>query len=103
MSLSLLADMRTRREFLHSSAALLAAGCARTLPGVPSASLTRAARLPIGFSTLGCPEWTWPTILDAAVANGYGSIELRGLLREMDLPKCPELSGAQLAVSKQQL
>ena len=50
------------------------------------------ARLPIGFSTLGCPEWPLATILDVASREGYAAIELRGLQGEMDLPKRPEFS-----------
>ena len=28
-------------------------------------------RYPIGFSTLGCPKWPWPKILEQAAAIGY--------------------------------
>lgn len=86
----------TRREFLETSAAIVAA---TAWPGGP----TSLSRLPIGFSTLGCPKWAWPTILDFAAAHGYASIELRGLLDIMDLPRCPEFAPAQLAATKAQL
>jgi len=59
----------------------------------------RAARYPIGFSTLGCPAWSWKTILDAADVNGYSAVELRGIAGEMDLTKVPELTGTRLAAS----
>jgi sugar phosphate isomerase/epimerase len=56
-----------------------------------------AKRYPIGFSTLGCPAWSWKTILEQADRLGYAALELRGVLGEMDLSKVPELSGSRLA------
>jgi len=64
---------------------------------------SKATRYPIAFSTLGCPAWSWKTILDQADRLGYSAIELRGVNGEMDLPKVPELSGAQLAATKKDL
>ena len=87
--------MTTRREFLGTSAALLAARYAHVLP--------RQGRLPLGFSTLGCPQWTWPQILDFAAGHGYAAVELRGIQTNMDLTKVPELSPERLAESKRQL
>ena len=51
--------MITRREFVNLGAIALAA---------PAIIKTRkpAERLPIAFSTLGCPAWEWKTILDQA-------------------------------------
>jgi sugar phosphate isomerase/epimerase len=54
-------------------------------------------RLPIAFSTLGCPKWPWATIVKNAADNGFAAIELRGLEGEMDLPKRPELTDARIA------
>lgn len=88
--------MTTRREFLESSAAILAASA---WPG----TVGWGARLPIGFSTLGCPKWDWPQILDFAAAHGYASIELRGLQDTMDLPQRPEFAPDRLAATKAQL
>jgi len=88
--------MSTRREFLETSAAILAA---TAWPGkAPS-----LARLPIGFSTLGCPKWDWTRILDFASAHGYASVELRGLQDQMDLPQCPEFATDRLAATRDQL
>jgi sugar phosphate isomerase/epimerase len=61
------------------------------------------AGLPLGFSTLGCPQWTWPQILDFAAGHGYAAVELRGILTNMDLTKVPELSAEHLAEAKRQL
>ena len=88
--------MTTRREFLETSAAILAAAA---WPGATGSS----ARLPIGFSTLGCPKWDWARILDFAAEHGYASIELRGIQDQMDLPQRPEFAPAQLAATKTQL
>ena len=41
----------------------------------------------IGFSTLGCPEWSWREIVAAAKDLGYDVIELRGVGSEMYMPK----------------
>lgn len=44
----------------------------------------------LSFSTLGCPDWTFPQILEAAKQYGYHGIEVRGIQRELDLVKCKE-------------
>jgi len=85
-----------RRTFLTSLAASVAA------PAILR-SQTRPKRLPIAFSTLGCPAWSWKAILEAADRLGYGGIELRGVAGEMDLPKVPELQGSRLAETKRDL
>jgi sugar phosphate isomerase/epimerase len=61
----------------------------------------RTARYPIAFSTLGCPAWSWRTVLDQADRLGYAAIELRGIAGEMDLTKVPELTGTRLAAAMQ--
>ena len=81
----------TRREFL-STAALAALG----------ARYVRAAteKLPLAFSTLGCPKWTWPQILDFAEQHGFAAVELRGLLGEMNLPTRPEFAADKILAAK---
>ncbi len=39
------------------------------------------------FSTLACPEWTWPQIFSAARDLGFDGIELRGIAAHVDLPR----------------
>jgi sugar phosphate isomerase/epimerase len=98
-----------RRRFLAAAGATAAvlAGCARSgmsAPAVPAGA--RAAggdRLPIGFSTLGTPAWSWLQILDFAAAHGFAAVELRGILQAMDLSKAPELQPERLAQSKREL
>jgi sugar phosphate isomerase/epimerase len=46
----------------------------------------------LAFSTLGCPDWNFRQITDFAEAHNYEGIEMRGLLHEMYLPKCPEFN-----------
>ena len=93
--------MTSRRDFLISSAALLAAGCAGRRPGF--ATVPPRALLPLGFSTLGCPRLEWRQILDLAVANGYPALELRGIMGELDLTKRPEFSPARIGATRAEL
>jgi sugar phosphate isomerase/epimerase len=85
-----------RRSFLSTLGAGLAA------PAILRAQ-ARSKRYPIAFSTLGCPAWSWKTILESADRMGYAALELRGIAGEMDLPKVPELSGTRLAQTKKDL
>ena len=76
----------TRREFIQTSAVLMTAafaGTAFNLPGLKPA---------LSFSSLGCPDWTFDQIVKFAVEHNYSGIELRGILRELDLTKCKEFS-----------
>ncbi len=82
-----------RRAFLATIGASLAA------PRILRAR-ARNKRYPIAFSTLGCPAWSFRTILDQADRLGYSAIELRGIAGEMDLPKVPELAGSRLAETR---
>jgi sugar phosphate isomerase/epimerase len=85
-----------RRAFLATVGAGLAA------PAVLQARAL-SKRYPIAFSTLGCPDWSWKTILEQADRLGFSAIELRGIAGEMDLPKVPELSGSRLAGTRKDL
>ncbi|MBO0798323.1 MAG: sugar phosphate isomerase/epimerase [Blastocatellia bacterium] len=87
----------TRRRFAKSLATAIAA------PAIIKNLNPRAARLPIAFSTLGCPKWEWKKILATASQNGFSAIELRGLLTEMDLPKSTQFTGDKLNESLQDL
>jgi sugar phosphate isomerase/epimerase len=78
----------TRRQFVQSL------GTVAVAPAIVRARGAEPARLPISFSTLGCPAWAWGTILDVATREGYAAIELRGLEGEMDLTKRPEFSSS---------
>jgi len=93
--------MMDRRGFLGTSAAMLAAGCARSQ--VSTAVPRPAGRLPIGFSTLGSPKWDWLPTLDFAAAHGYAALELRGIRDQMDLTMVPELQPSSLAQTQREL
>ena len=84
----------TRREFL-------AAGAATAL--LSQCSWGSEERLPLAFSTLGCPAWEWKKILEFAQSNGFAAIELRGLMGNMDLPTSPEFAPGQIAETKRQV
>jgi sugar phosphate isomerase/epimerase len=76
----------TRKEFIQTSA-LAIAGL------VVGSSFDLLKKNPLlSFSTLGCPDWTFPQITSFAVQHGYKGIELRGLQRQMDLTLCPEFN-----------
>ena len=82
-----------RRDFLKANAGLIGIGLSASAfllpdhPDRPSRPLP-----PLSFSTLGCPDWPYATILSFAAANHYQGIELRGIQRQLDLTKCPEFS-----------
>jgi len=84
----------SRRGFLAG----VAAGAPAILRMQP-----RTPRLPISFSTLGCPKWPWTRIVDQAAAMGYSAVELRGIEMQMDLTKRPEFVGTRLADSLKDL
>jgi sugar phosphate isomerase/epimerase len=86
----------TRRQFGQGIAA------AALFPALISAR-SDSRRLPIAFSTLGCPDWDWRTILDQAAGNGYAAVELRGIKMEMDLPRHPQFTGDRLKESRKDL
>jgi len=76
----------TRRQFLQSSGILLTSALA-------SFSFDWKKNLPpLSFSTLGCPDWPFQQIVEFAAAHGYQGLELRGILRQLDLTKCNEFS-----------
>jgi sugar phosphate isomerase/epimerase len=90
----LLADMSSlaRRSFL-----IQAGASALAMPALVRAAAPPGARLPLAFSTLGCPKWNRRTVLDRAAGWGYAAIEIRGLEGEMDLTKCAPFSKQAIA------
>jgi len=89
-----------RRKFIQSLTAAWAA------PAIISSTVwatKKVKRLPIAFSTLGCPDWSWKKTLDQAAQHGYAAMELRGVGGEMDLPKSPQFVGTKLKESLKDL
>jgi len=80
----------TRKEFLQTSSALLFGAAFAKTPFE-----LKKDKLPLAFSTLACPDWDFKKITDYAKQHGYTGIELRGLKREIYLPKCPEFSSTK--------
>jgi len=77
-----------RKEFLVQSGLLLSG----TMVGM---SFTNKVKKPLlSFSTLGCPAWNFTQITSFAKAHGYQGLEMRGILKELYLPKCPEFASA---------
>ncbi|MGQ0714846.1 MAG: sugar phosphate isomerase/epimerase family protein [Gemmatimonadaceae bacterium] len=91
--------LTSRRVFLQSSAfALLGTACV----SAPRASVgTR--RFPLGFSTLGCPTWSWKQILDFAHQHNFAALELRGLQDKVDITQHPDLAPPRLPEVRKQL
>jgi sugar phosphate isomerase/epimerase len=87
----------TRRDFLATTTAT--AMCAAL--GAPTWGSD--PRLPLAFSTLGCPTWDWSKIFQFAEAHGFAAIELRGLLGSMDLPSRPEFAPGRIAQTKSEI
>jgi sugar phosphate isomerase/epimerase len=85
----------TRRTFLAGLAAVGAPAILRAQP--------RGPRLPLSFSTLGCPKWPWRRVVEQAAQMGYSAIELRGIQMQMDLPRLPEFAGTRIADSLKDL
>lgn len=63
----------------------------------------KGTRLPIAFSTLGCPGWEWKKILDFAVEHGFAAIELRGLQGNLDLPSHPVFAAERIEEAKREI
>jgi sugar phosphate isomerase/epimerase len=91
----------SRRKFLAGMGALAAAARVGPLAMGAFADAPVAAKdtFPIGFSTLGCPGWSWDKILDYAQQHAFTGVELRGLQGNMDLPACAEFSPGRIEQS----
>lgn len=90
--------MNTRRQFLKTASSALA------LPFVwEQAKKAKEARLPLAFSTLGCPKWEWNKILDFAEQHKFAGIELRGLEGNLDLPSHPVFAPGRIEQTKRDI
>jgi sugar phosphate isomerase/epimerase len=85
----------SRKQFLQTSAIFLGAAAFSKLPFQLGKD-----KLPLAFSTLGCPDWSFQRITDFAVQHGYSGIELRGLKGQIDLTKSDELTKDRTASLK---
>lgn len=87
-------NKKSRRGFLQTSAALISSAI-----GISAFDFKKKTPR-LAFSTLGCPDWSLAQIVEFAVQHEFKGIEVRGLLREMDLPKCKEFSNQNLAATQ---
>ncbi len=55
-----------------------------------------AERAQLSFTTLACPDWPLEQVLRRAVEYGYGGVEFRGLLDQVDITLRPEFRGTRL-------
>src|SRR2546423_12537406 len=81
-------DHSSRRDFLKTTTGILGL----TFLNAPAFKKKNPL---LSFSTLGCPDWTFQTIVNFAAAHDYQGIEIRGIKRELDLTKCPEFNSPQ--------
>jgi sugar phosphate isomerase/epimerase len=86
----------TRREFVK----LLAAAA---LVAPLAFGETIKSKVPLAFSTLGCPKWEWKKILDFAQQHGFAAIELRGLEGNLDLPAHPVFAADRMEQTKKEI
>jgi len=92
--------MSNRREFLKTfSSAVLAP----VILGQARSAESKSSRIPIAFSTLGCPAWEWKKILGFAGQHGFSAIELRGLEGNLDLPSHPIFAVDRIEQTKKEI
>lgn len=91
--------MSSRRQFLQ---ALSIAAMSRMVSPRLFASSPQS-RIPLAFSTLGCPAWQWPKILSFAADHGFSAIELRGLEGNMDLPSHPIFASDRIEQTRNEI
>jgi hypothetical protein len=78
-----------RRAFLGLTAGLLGAGMlSHALP-------RKKQKMQLAFSSIGCPDWPLDKMVKFAREKGYQGLELRGLLRELDLPKSSDFNSPE--------
>jgi len=88
-----------RREFLKMfSSAMLAPVVLTDLRAAET-----KPKIPLAFSTLGCPAWEWKKILDFAAEHGFSAIELRGLEGNLDLPTHPIFAADRIEQTKKEI
>jgi sugar phosphate isomerase/epimerase len=90
--------MSTRRQFVQTLSAAAVAQAA--LPRLWAGEKTR---IPIAFSTLGCPAWDWTRILEFAHQHGFSAVELRGLQGNLDLPSHPIFAPGRMEQTKKEI
>src|SRR5215470_733434 len=88
----------TRRQFVQT---LTAAAISQAF--IPALCAKGGSRIPLAFSTLGCPAWDWKRILEFARSHDFAAVELRGLQGNMDLPANPIFAPDRIAQTKKEI
>jgi sugar phosphate isomerase/epimerase len=88
----------TRRQFVQN---LTAAAISQAF--IPALFAKGGSRIPLAFSTLGCPAWDWKRILEFARSHDFAAVELRGLRGNMDLPANPIFAPDHIAQAKKEI
>jgi sugar phosphate isomerase/epimerase len=70
-----------RRSFIRTATAMGLGAAAMSLTHP-----TGKKKMPLSFSTLGCPDWDYDEILSFASKNQYQGIEIGVIARQIDLP-----------------
>lgn len=92
--------MKNRREFLQmASSALLVPVVLHEMKG----DNRKASKIPLAFSTLGCPGWEWKKVLEFASQHGFSAIELRGIEGQLDLPALPLFAPDRIEQTKKEI
>lgn len=91
--------MSSRRQFLKTLSAVALSQAVLS----PLFGKTEKSRIPIAFSTLGCPAWDWPRILAFAHQHGFSAIELRGLQGNLDLPSHAIFAADRIEETKKEI
>lgn len=79
----------SRRDFLQNTGGFF------TLAYAGSAFDFKKYKPLLSFSTLGCPDWSFEKIVNFAAENGYEGLEIRTILRQLNLPECAEFNSPE--------
>jgi sugar phosphate isomerase/epimerase len=97
-------NMNDRRQFLQMlSTALLAPFVLGRENASGQSGPAKPSKIPLAFSTLGCPGWEWPKILDFAQQHGFAAIELRGVGGKLDLPTLPLFAADRIKQTQREI
>jgi sugar phosphate isomerase/epimerase len=90
--------MNTRRQFIQTLSA-----AALSQLALPALWASEKSRIPIAFSTLGCPAWDFTRILQFAHQHGFSAVELRGLQGNLDLPSHAIFASDRIEQTKKEI
>jgi sugar phosphate isomerase/epimerase len=90
--------MNTRRQFIQTLSV-----AALSKVALPRLWATEKSRIPIAFSTLGCPAWDFTRILQFAHQHAFSAVELRGLQGNLDLPSHAIFASDRIQQTKKEI